>query len=364
MAIYLLLIITLAIVLFVNYNPEFGDHPKGDLKAIIENSPNYVNGKFQNLITTKMGFEKDVDFSKYYVSDTHIGKRPNKPLVTIKFDKYAFADNKKNSITWLGHSTILMKLENKVIILDPIFNRASPFPFLLGPTPFKYENKISAKDLPDKIDFILITHDHYDHLDYNTIKDLISRVGQFLVPLGVKAHLLKWGVPDNKIKEFDWYDNNYFDEIYFIFTPTRHFSGRALRDRFATLWGGWIIKTISNNLFICGDGGYSNDFKKIGDKYGPFDVVFIENGAYNPRWQYVHLFPEQSVQASLDAQAKLALPIHWGKFNLSYHNWREPIERFVSEAERIELPFITPKIGQTFIIGEESPQEKWWENTY
>jgi len=183
-----------------------------------------------------------------------------------------------------------------------------------------------------------------------------------LVPLGNKAHLLKWGVTDDKIEEFDWYDNFSYENIDFTFTPTRHFSGRALRDRFATLWGGWIIKSESNNFYISGDGGYFDEFKKIGEKYGPFDIVFIENGAYNPRWKNIHLFPEQGVQASLDVQAKVALPIHWGKFSLSTHSWSEPIERFVKEAEARNLTIATPLIGQTFIIDGDIPSEYWWEN--
>jgi len=362
MILYTILILTITVILFVNFAPVFGDNSKDVSKTIIENSPNFFDSKFQNLTTTKMDFRKGKDYNIEYIADTNIGKRPKNPLPSVKFNKANFAENDDNSITWFGHSTILFKLEKRIIIVDPVFNNAAPFSAILGPKPFKYENNICAKILPDKIDIVLITHDHYDHLDYKTIKEIHSKVEKFLVPLGNKAHLLKWGVPVSKIEEFDWYDSLSYNNIDFTFTPSRHFSGRAIRDRFATLWGGWIIKSEKNNLFISGDSGYFDEFKKIGEEYGPFDLAFIENGAYNPRWANIHLFPEQGVQASFDVKAKTALPIHWGKFSLSSHSWKEPIERFTKEAKKRNLTIATPLIGQTFIIEGDLPNENWWDN--
>ena len=362
MVLYIILFVTVSVYLFLNYAPVFGEGSKGESKIRIENSSNFINGKFRNLVTTNMSFKKVEGYNNNFLTDSTVGKRPKNPIPTIKFDKKEFAANKGNSITWLGHSTILMKLEDKIIISDPVFNNASPFSAILGPAPFKYENKITVEDLPNNIDVVLITHDHYDHLDYKTIKEIQTNVKKFLVPLGNKAHLLKWGVPADKIEEFDWYDNLSFENIDFTFTPSRHFSGRAIRDRFATLWGGWIIKSKKNNLFISGDGGYFDEFKKIGEKYGPFDIAFIENGAYNARWANIHLFPEQGVQACLDLQTKIVLPIHWGKFSLSSHSWKEPIERFTAEAIKRSLTVATPLIGQTFIIDGDKPNENWWSN--
>jgi len=362
MVLYIILTIIIATILFLNFAPVFGGSSKSLSKTKIENSPNFIDGKFRNLISTSMSFKKGVDYNSEYIADTNIGKKPKKRLPSIKFNKTDFNENVGNSITWFGHSTILLKINNKIIITDPVFNNASPFSAILGPAPFKYENTNRAKDLPNKIDVVLITHDHYDHLDYKTIKEIHTTVEKFMVPLGNKAHLLKWGVPDFKIEEFDWYDNLSYENIDFTFTPSRHFSGRAIRDRFATIWGGWIINSDSCKLFISGDGGYIDEFKKIGDIYGPFDIVFIENGAYNPRWQYIHLFPEQGVQASLDVNAKVAFPIHWGKFSLSSHNWIEPIERFTKEAKDRNLKVATPRVGQTFSINGAIPNEYWWKN--
>ncbi len=362
MVVYIIIFIIVTVYLFLNFAPVFGDDSKGESKTRIENSSNFIDGKFRNFVSTSMSFKKDKDYNIENIGNKDIGKKPKKPLPTIKFNKANFDKNMGNSITWFGHSTILFKLENKTVIVDPVFNNASPFSVILGPAPFKFENTICAKDLPNKIDVVLITHDHYDHLDYKTIKEIHTAVEKFLVPLGNKAHLLKWGVPDSKIEEFDWYDNWSYENIDFTFTPSRHFSGRAIRDRFATLWGGWIIKSEKSNLFISGDSGYFDEFKKIGDNYGPFDVVFIENGAYNQRWANIHLFPEQGVLTSFDVRAKIALPIHWGKYNLSSHNWKEPIERFTKEAKERNLNIATPLIGQTFMIDGEIPNKNWWNN--
>jgi len=362
MTLYIIIVLILAIILFINFAPVFGDKSKGESKTKIENSSNFIDGKFRNLVSTSMSFKKGEDYNKEYIADKSIGKKPEKPLPSIKFNKTDFAANDENSITWFGHSTILLKLESKIILVDPVFNYASPFSLLLGPKPFKFENTIHTKDLPNKIDVVLITHDHYDHLDYQTIKEIQTGVQKFLVPLGIKAHLLRWGVPDTKIEEFDWYESISYNNINFTFAPSRHFSGRAIRDRFATLWGGWIIKSEKSNLFISGDSGYFEEFKIIGERYGPFDVAFMENGAYNPRWRNVHFFPEQGVLASMEVRAKVTLPTHWAKFSLSSHNWIEPIDRFVKEAEVRNLNVATPIIGQSFNINGEIPNEHWWEN--
>lgn len=361
MILSIILLIILMIIIFVNFHPVFGSKPNKEMIDELKNSPHYFYGKFQNLIPTKMDFNKNEKYSSSFIAKSSSAKTPNYSLPSIAFNRNKFEETNFNTVTWFGHSTILLKLENKTLLIDPVFDRASPLSKLIGPKPFKYENNISANDLPQKIDILIITHDHYDHLDYNTIKKIKKNVNRFIVPLGVKAHLKKWGVANNKIIQFDWYDTNTVAGIEFIFTPTRHFSGRALRDRFATLWGGWIIKSKQNNLYISGDGGYSKEFKNIGKKYGPFDLIFIENGAYNPRWHNVHLFPEQSVQASIDVNAKLALPIHWGKYSLSSHSWTEPIERFTLEAEKKNLQIITPLIGETFNLNENFPKSHWWE---
>ena len=207
---------------------------------------------------------------------------------------------------------------------------------------------------------IVISHDHYDHLEYEGIKDFSVSVGQFFVPLGVKAHVVKWGVDENRIKEMDWYESTSYNGVDFTLVPSRHFSGRGITDSDATLWGGWVVKSADISAYFSGDSGYFEEFKQIGERYGPFDIGFIDSGAYNEAWAYVHMMPRQSVQASIDLQASVYLPIGWSRYDLAPHYWDDPIIRATKEAERREVVITTPLIGQTFTL-DELPQNKWWE---
>jgi len=192
------------------------------------------------------------------------------------------------------------------------------------------------------------------------IKDLNQRTKKFLVPLGIKAHLTRWGVSSEKITELDWYENVSYQDVEFTLTPSRHFSGRNVHNAFSTLWGSWVVKSEAARLFFSGDSGYFDEFKKIGQKYGPFDIAFIENGAYNTNWSQVHMLPEQSVQASIDLRAKVFFPMHWGKFDLSVHHWKEPIERATKAAQEKGVNIATPMVGEVFTTTKYS-SETWWE---
>ncbi len=230
----------------------------------------------------------------------------------------------------------------------------------------------SVDDLP-YIDAVLISHDHYDHLDYKAIKQVKDKVGHFYVPLGVKAHLLRWGVAESKVSEYDWYDStqiagNDGQAITITFAPSHHFSGRGITGHRETLWSSWAVQSPELSVYFSGDGGYCEEFAKIGDRFEGFDIAFIEDGAYNERWREVHMLPEESDQAGIDVQAKEILPIHWGKFDLSTHHWREPVRRITSaidahnstlpEEEKIKLA--APLIGQVFDL-DNLPTSPWWE---
>ncbi len=271
---------------------------------------------------------------------------------------------------WLGHSTVLFKTDDTTIITDPVFHNASPVPFTIEPFAMSYTPSI--EDLPF-IDAVLISHDHYDHLDYKGIQQLDEKVGHFYVPLGVKAHLLRWGISEDKVSEYDWYEeavinNKKGKNVQLVFTPSRHFSGRGIFNHRQTLWGSWVVLAPELKVYFSGDGGYSPEFAKIGERFGGFDMAFIEDGAYNKRWQQVHMLPEQSAQAGIDVGAKVILPIHWGKFDLSTHEWTEPVRRIktalnkhneiLGDAEKVQLA--TPRIGETFSV-EKFGQEEWWE---
>jgi len=198
-------------------------------------------------------------------------------------------------------------------------------------------------------------------LDYESIEQLKAKTKQFLVPAGVGVHLKRWGIEDSQIHELYWWEEIELENLNFAFTPARHFSGRGLFNRFETLWGAWVIKSENQNIFFSGDGGYGDHFKQIGDKYGPFDLTMIECGQYNERWDEIHMMPEESVQACIDLQSEMAMPIHWGAFTLALHSWTDPVVRFSAKADELNLPYITPEIGEKVRIGLDFPQKRWWE---
>jgi L-ascorbate metabolism protein UlaG (beta-lactamase superfamily) len=229
-------------------------------------------------------------------------------------------------------------------------------------TPKRYNTNlaITAEQLP-AIDAVLISHDHYDHLDYQTICKLKGKVRRFYVPLGVGAHLRAWGVPANQLQEVSWGDSARLPGLTIISTPTRHFSGRGLTNRNSTFWSSWVLKAAGQRIFYSGDGGYGSHFQSIGQQYGPFDLALMECGQYDRQWADIHMVPEQSVQAALDVQARVMLPVHWGAFSEAHHAWNEPVERATAEAKRRGLPMTTPELGQPVVLGNGPlPQQYWW----
>jgi len=345
---------------FLSFAPTFGDVSSGESQEKIKESKNYNGEVFVNLIETKTD-TRDPQSSESILTSLigflfpAEGKNPTVPLPSKKFNASELTNG---SFVWMGHSTILMKTEGQIILTDPVFNQASPIPGTVEA--FEMEHKNLITDLPEKINVVLISHDHYDHLDYQAIQDLDTRVENFFVPLGIKAHLLKWGISPEKIREMDWYENTSLNGISFTMTPARHFSGRGLTNQFTTLWCSWVIKSPAAKIFFNGDSGYFDEFKTIGEKYGPFDIAFMENGAYDKDWAEIHLLPEESVQASLDLKSKLMFPIHWGKFDLGNHPWDEPIIRASKESELKNVNIATPLIGEIFTL-QNIPQQKWWE---
>lgn len=354
-----ILVIAATFFLYYKLHPTFGGTPSESSMEKIKASKNYNGEKFVNLIETKTytgSEDRRLNFS--FIKELLYpmeGKNPSNPLPSKKF---VANELENNSFAWFGHSTIIMKLDNYVVITDPVFNNAAPIPNIVEP--FGVKKPITIKDLPEKIDVVIISHDHYDHLDYEAIEALNNRVSLFLVPLGVKGHLTEWGVPADKIKEKDWYQSVEFNSITFTMTPARHYSGRRGNDKNKTLWCSWVIKSSKLSVFFNGDSGYFSEFEKIGDKYGPFDISFIENGAYDENWAEIHMFPKQSVQASIDLKSKLMFPIHWGKFDLSNHPWDEPIVKASKQSENKNVTIVSPLIGQIFNL-DNIPKIKWWE---
>ena len=337
-------------VVVIKLRPAFGGKSQGEILSRIKSSPNFRNGVFQNPEPTPM-FVKDASMWKTIRQFIHGTENGRPDLVeTAVFDKAAFLRTGKGiRFVWFGHSTLLLNIDGTIILTDPVFSgNASPVPF--SNKSFKYSNNNYLPTLPD-IDIMLISHDHYDHLDYKTIKNIHSRVKRFYVPLGVEAHLIRWGVSPDKIIVADW--GNVFTDISgitFTATPARHFSGRGIANRNTTLWCSWVIHTNSYNLFYGGDSGYGKHFKEIGNKFGPFDFTMLECGQYNKNWAYIHSFPEQTIQEHIDIKGKKLLPIHWGKFKLSLHPWDEPISRASAEAEKKGVDLLNVQIGEVVTL--------------
>lgn len=260
-------------------------------------------------------------------------------------------------VTWLGHSTVLLEVDGKRLLTDPVWGpRASPFSFI-GPKRW-YPPLIELEQLPP-IDVVLISHDHYDHLDYPTISRMREWNTKFVTPLGVGAHLEYWGVPSDKIIELDWWQEVNFDLLKVVCSPARHASGRTLLDRDATLWAGYAIVGPLHRVYFSGDTGMFPEFADIGAKYGPFDVTMVEVGAYNRAWPDWHSGPEQAVQAHQMLRGRAFIPIHWGLFNLAAHNWTEPVERTQAAAEKASVRVLTPRPGES-LEPSVSNTTRWW----
>jgi len=337
----------------------FGKQPSGSRLERLQQSPNYVNGSFQNLSPTEVTL-KSASYTKMIRDFLNKPKTTTPPgrLPSVKTDLGSI-DDAQPVIVWFGHSSYLIQSRGIRILVDPVFSgNASPVSFFGKSFPGS-----DVYQVPDfgEIDLLLITHDHYDHLDYRTITQFIPKVKAFGTALGVGSHLEHWGVPAARITEFDWWDTRTIaNDINLTAAPARHFSGRGLT-RNKTLWTSFVLKIHGYTIYIGGDSGYDTHFKTIGDRYGPFDIVMLETGQYGDEWPYIHMFPEEVVEAASDLKAKVLLPVHWGKFALAYHAWNEPIQRVVKKATKEKLSVTTPRIGEPVIIGGVYPTARWWE---
>lgn len=346
---------------YLKYNIQFGGSITPELEQQYKRSKAWYKGRFRNILRTEVSFSASEAPSmiKEFFKDKHL-REPNKPLPIVPFDKEAFLSSDKPAFVWYGHSVLLLRIAGKTILIDPMLGpNASP----IAPFATKRFSKGSL-DIIDQlppIDLVLMTHDHYDHLDYDSIKKLGDKVGAYFVSMGTGRHLERWGVPSDKITEFDWWEDRHFDGIDITFTPSRHFSGRGPTDRAKSFWGGWAIKTPEHSVYWSGDGGYGDHFKEIGEKLGPFDIGFMECGQYNDRWSQIHMHPPETVQAAIDAKVATAVPVHWAGFSLAMHPWKEPIERFAKHAEGKHLNYQTPAIGELWQLGVEPKADKWWE---
>lgn len=335
----------------------YGKLPSGERLKRIKSSANYKDGSFQNLSKTN-AMAEDASFFKtmreFFNKPENV--KPPRKLPFVKTDLKNLGD--KPTLVWFGHSSYLLKINGVTILVDPVLSgSAAPMSFMIRS--FLGSDEYAVEDFPP-IDYLVLTHDHYDHLDYKTVLKLKGRVKTVVCSLGVGSHLEHWGLKGNIIHELDWWENFSGKEISFTAVPGRHFSGRGIK-RGQSIWSAFILKTGDYNLFLGGDSGYDSHFKEIGNKFGPFDLAILESGQYNKSWPNIHMMPEETVQAALDLRANVLLPVHWAKFSLAMHVWNEPIRRVLEKARELNLNVACPKIGESFCIGQTLPAESWWE---
>lgn len=336
-------------------------------EARFQMSPNFDSTQKVFINRDKDAFErmeKREKFKEVGIIDFFFGNknqsRPEKPLPVLRPLVSLFLEKSDDvKVIWFGHSTLLLNVQGKIILIDPILSKySSPVPFVVS----RFQKApLSKEELPE-IDIVLISHDHYDHLDMDTIKFFRDKKTRFMVPLGVGSFIRGWGIEKSRISELDWWQSMKDEDLEFIATPAQHFSGRTFSARNKTLWAGWIIKSQSKKIFYSGDSGYDVHFQEIGKKYGPFDIAFMENGQYNKAWEEVHLMPEQGVKAFQELNAKVYFPVHWGAFKLSTHSWFEPIQLAYKFSVEKHFPIIAPKIGEIISIDENYKQVQWWED--
>ncbi|NQZ30250.1 MAG: MBL fold metallo-hydrolase [Oceanospirillaceae bacterium] len=326
-----------------------------------ESSSHYHNGKFQNLQQhARKGKWASINYFKRLLFERNLNSKPKVALPVEGIDKAALAllDAQNIHLIRLGHSSMLLKMGSGYWLIDPVFSkRASPFRFI-GPKRF-HAPPINIEQLPE-IEGVIISHNHYDHLDKRSIKALIDKTKHFYVPLGVDGDLINWGVKAEKVSTFDWWQHQDIGAVALHFTPAHHYSGRGPDDNCSTLWGSWVIQFKQQSVFFSGDSGYFAGFKEIGAKLGPFDICLIENGAYDQQWPLVHMQPHESLQAFIDLDGRSLMPIHNGTFNLAFHPWQQPMTRLSKLAGASNIDILLPKFGQVVTIGQPLADTKWW----
>jgi len=335
---------------------SFGKRPDGERLARIQASPQWNGRKFVNpepLWNDMLG--AFVSWARS--SDVKV---PEAPVPVVPVDPAVF-DTPPDSglrVTWFGHSSSLVEIDGARVLIDPIWaDRVSPFRWA-GVRRW-YDAPLAIEDLPP-LDAILISHDHYDHLDRSTVEALRERDTRWVVPLGVGSHLEYWGVPADRIVELDWWDETAVAGLEVVCTPARHASGRSPVDNNKTLWAGFVLRTEGHRVYYSGDTGLFPGLREIGQRLGPFDLTMIESGAYDAAWPDWHIGPEQAVLAHRWVGGGLLLPVHWGLFNLSTHGWTEPAERVMAAAAHAGVPVVIPRPGQSFEPADPPPPSRWW----
>jgi L-ascorbate metabolism protein UlaG (beta-lactamase superfamily) len=331
----------------------FGAEPnEEDLK----HSENFKDGVFHNQSLTEM-MRPGASYLELIKDLLNKPKNntPNNPIAVVNTDLTQISTTEPSFI-WFGHSSYLLIIDGKRILVDPVLHQASPVA-LFG-KPYPATHFYESADFPE-LDLIIISHDHYDHLEEKTIKSLIPKTKHFLTSLGVDAHLKHWGIPAEKITTLDWHQEFSLEGLKFTAAPARHFSGRKFK-RGNTLWSSFILKTATQQIYLGGDSGYDEHFKLLGEQYGVFDLAILECGQYGRDWPNIHMLPEEMMKAAGELNAKKLIPVHWGKFSLAFHPWTEPVERALKAGENTTIDIYTPQIGEVLLFNQANQTKKWW----
>ena len=362
----MLLIVFLIVFVMVVYvfmlQPKFGSLPTGESLKRVQSSPNFTGQKFQNLNLTPDLTEGvsmlTVLYEFIFTRSKRVRPTDNIPFVKTNLQQLSAEED---VLVWFGHSSYFMQIEGLKMLVDPVFSgAASPLPGSVKS--FVGSNEYSVDDLP-LIDVLFITHDHWDHLDFDTVTKLKSKVKLIITGLGTAAHLKRWGFEASMIIEKDWNEKIILKNGFVVNTlPARHFSGRGFK-RQQSLWMSFALQTNTKKIFIGGDSGYDTHFAEIGKRFGPFDLAILECGQYNKNWKYIHSTPEEVMLEVKDLQAKKLLAVHWGKFVLAQHAWDEPIREVSKLSAANNVPLLTPMIGEKVELNNHSQQfTRWWEN--
>lgn len=339
---------------------KLGQAPDSRRKAYFKTLSNYKNGQFQNQIPTPALVEgQNLVKVLWHFFGKHTDTEPTSPIPFVNTDIKQLHPE-ENVLIWFGHSSYFIQIDGRKLLIDPVFSgNASPVKGSVKA--FPGANHYQAEDLPD-IDLLLISHDHWDHLDYETIQQLRQKVKKVVCGLGVAQHFEYWGWDKNKLIEKNWYDSlTPFEGFHITLTPARHFSGRLLR-RNISLWTSYVLQTPTKKLFLGGDSGYGPHFKEIGEHFGPFDLAILECGQYNERWPYIHSLPDELIKEAKELKAANIMPVHNSKFKLSQHPWYEPLRQVTLLAEAAHIPVTTPQIGEKVDLNHLGKVwEKWWE---
>ncbi len=334
-----------------------GGRPSGARLRRVLQSPHYRDGAFHNTAPTRM---LSADDSFRVARDFAGGGRDRRPVPIPVVTPSVPSAGANASLTWYGHATVLVEIDGARVLIDPLWSdRCSPLS-AVGP---KRLHRVPAAltDLP-RLDAVVISHDHYDHLDMPTVRALARlQDAPFLMPLGVGAHLERWGVPDARIIELDWEENATVAGLTLTATEAQHFSGRGLR-RDGTLWSSWVIAGERHRVYYTGDSGFFSGYADIGRRHGPFDATLMQVGAYHHAWPDIHMFPEEAVAAHLDLRGSLLIPVHWGTFTLAPHPWAEPIDRLWAEAKARDVRLAVPRPGERVDLAAPPPLEPWWQS--